>query len=559
VVPVRADHRGQLKGFVHDESASGQTLFVEPVTVLELNNRLQILRREEQREEERILRRLSEGVRREAGALAANQAILARLDFLAAAGRFTRQCDGVAPELVAEPLIDLRGARHPLLLFQGDGSPRESGAVPVDLRLGEGQEALVISGPNTGGKTVALKTVGLLLLLVRSGLPIPCGPGSRLHLFERIFADIGDEQSIEANLSTFSGHLSRVRRILAAADGEALVLLDEAGTGTDPAEGGALAMAVLDALRRRGTRVILTTHLNLIKGYAALREGVENAAVEFDEATLAPTYRLHYGIPGASSAFAIARSLGLPEEVLAAAEGYLGTGEREGLSLVEELNRQRRELAAELAEARVLTGRAREERERRRRLLEELEGQKQTILEKARRRGEQTVRESERKLRAVLREARELASTPRDEARLGRELTAVRGELAELRPEPQRRGKSPREVSAGEILRITALGTEGEVTKVLDGAAELSVGGKKLRLPLEQLEQLSPRRFARKGGRASVRGHIEREGFQPKLLLVGKRLEDALLLLERFLDDALLQGWREVEVVHGSGEGVLPT
>ncbi|HKK00905.1 MAG TPA: endonuclease MutS2, partial [Desulfuromonadales bacterium] len=269
VVPVRADHRGQLKGFVHDESASGQTLFVEPVAVLELNNRLQTLRREEQREEERILRRLSAGVRRESESLAANQAILARLDFLAAAGRFSRQCDGVAPELVAEPLIDLHGARHPLLLFQSDGSPREGGAVPVDLRLGEGQEVLVISGPNTGGKTVALKTVGLLLLLVRSGLPIPCRVGSRVHLFERIFADIGDEQSIEASLSTYAGHLHNLKAIVEGADERTLVLIDELGSGTDPEEGAALSQAILEGVLERGARGLVTTHLAPLKVFAS--------------------------------------------------------------------------------------------------------------------------------------------------------------------------------------------------------------------------------------------------------------------------------------------------
>ncbi|MBE0596275.1 MAG: endonuclease MutS2, partial [Desulfuromonadales bacterium] len=298
VVPVRSDHRGQLKGFIHDESASGQTLYLEPTAVLESNNRLQSLLREEKREEEKILRRLAEGVRREGLALATNQQILARFDFLAAVASFSRQCRATIPQLTTEPLLELRGARHPLLLLNPDGTPRAGEAIPVDLLLGAERDTLVISGPNTGGKTVALKTVGLLLLMVRSGLPLPCAEGSRVHLFARVFADIGDEQSIEANLSTFSGHLSRIRRILAEADGDSLVLLDEAGTGTDPAEGGALALAVLDTLRQRGARTVVTTHLNLIKGYAHLQGGVDNAAVEFDSRTLAPTYRLHYGIPG---------------------------------------------------------------------------------------------------------------------------------------------------------------------------------------------------------------------------------------------------------------------
>jgi DNA mismatch repair protein MutS2 len=558
VVPVRADHRGQVKGFVHDESASGQTLYVEPAAVLERNNELRALLREEKREEERILRRLSDAVREDAEALRTNQEILARLDFTAAAGRFSQRSDAAAPRLAGEPLIELRAARHPLLLFHPDGESRPEGAVPIDLLLGEGSDTLVVSGPNTGGKTVALKTAGLLLLMVRSGLHIPCAPDSRVHLFGRIFADIGDEQSIEESLSTFSGHLTRIRRILEEADGDSLVLLDEAGTGTDPAEGGALALAVLDSLRERGARAIVTTHLNLVKGYAHLREGVENAAVEFDARTLAPTYRLHYGIPGASSAFTIARILGLPEEVLSRASGYLGEGEREGLDLTEELNRLAKEMEQDRAEARALRERAEQEREKRKRLLAELEEQKSAILEKAKRRGERVVRDAEKRVKDLIDQARERAGDTRAQADLAGGMRAVREELTALRPEPRRRGSVPKEVESGEILLITALGAEGEVARVQGGEVELAVHGKKLRLPLTALEQFTPRRFAGKGsGRTTVRSRVERESAESKLLLVGKRMEAALLLLDRFLDDALIHGLREVEVVHGAGEGIL--
>ncbi|MEJ2699025.1 MAG: endonuclease MutS2 [Desulfuromonadales bacterium] len=558
VVPVRSDHRGQVKGFIHDESASGQTLYVEPTSVLERNNELQTLQREENREIERILRRLSARVRQEAEALRTNQEILARLDFIAAAGRFSLLSDGVAPRLSAKPLIKLKAARHPLLLFHPDGDLRERPAVPVDLRLEEESDTLVISGPNTGGKTVALKTVGLLVLMVRSGLHVPCHPDSRVHPFGHIFADIGDEQSIEENLSTFSGHLTRIRRILREAGPDSLVLLDEAGTGTDPAEGGALALAALDALRERGVRTVVTTHLNLVKGYAHLRSGVENAAVEFDPITLAPTYRLHYGIPGASAAFTIARQLGLPEEVLERAAGYMGEGAREGLDLVEELNRLRRELEGDREEARRLRERARQERVRRKELLEQLEDQKGAILAKAVRRGEQLVREAERKIKTLLREAQEAAPEPREQARLAGGVREAREDLARSAPEPHRQGRRPVEVGRGEILRITALGTEGEVTRVLEGEAELSVQGKKLRLPFAGLEQFSPRRFAgKKRGASKVRSNVERGGLQPRLLLVGKRVDEALPLLDRFLDDALLHGLGEVEVVHGAGEGIL--
>lgn len=556
VLPVRADHRGQVKGFIHDESASGQTLFVEPVAVLEWNNELHSLAREEKREEERILRRLSDQVRRQAESLTRNQELLAHFDLRSAAGLFARACGAVAPRLAATPLLELRQAKHPLLLFHPDGRKREQPVTAVDLLLGEAADTLVISGPNTGGKTVALKTIGLLALMVRSGLPIPCHPDSRIGLFDRVFADIGDEQSIEENLSTFSGHLRRIGRILEEADGNSLVLMDEVGTGTDPAEGGALAMAILDSLRRRGARTVVTTHLNLVKGYAHLQAGVENAAVEFDRQTLAPTYRLHYGIPGASNAFTIARRLGIPEEVLERAGTYLGQGEREGLELLEELNRLRKDLDRELAEATTLKRRAEQEREKRRKLLHELEEQKRKLLDQATRRGEQLVREAQQKLKEVLREAGTATVDARSQARLTAELREIGEGLTELRPEPARRGQAPREVQIGELLRIPALNTEGEVLRRDGETVELSIQGKKLRLSLAQLESFSPRRFAQRG-EGKIRGRIEREGFSPRLLLVGKRVEDALLLLDRFLDDALLHHQRQVEVVHGSGEGIL--
>jgi len=558
VVPVRADHRGQVKGFIHDESASGQTLYIEPTLVLEANNDLQTALREEKREEERVLRRLAAAVRGVAGELATNQELLARLDSYAAIGRFARQAGACAPQLSDEPCLELRGARHPLLLFAADGSPRPDHAVPIDLLLGSGCEVLVISGPNTGGKTVALKTAGLLQLMVAAGLPIPCRPESRVHLFGRVFADIGDEQSIEAALSTFSGHLTRMRAILAAADGDSLVLIDEAGTGTDPAEGAALALALLDELRERGARVILTTHLNLIKGYAQLQEQVENAAVEFDPQTLAPTYRLHYGIPGASSAFTIARLLGLPVAVLDRAQAYLGNDEREGLDLIERLNRLTREVAEEREAARQLRAQADQDREKRRRLLADLEQERRRILEKATRRGETLVRQAEDRLRALLDTAAQAGSAaPPLRAELLGQLREVRTEVAAQQPEAARQAEAPREVAVGERVRIVALDTEAEVLRCSGETVELSVAGKKLRLTLAALEAYRPRRFAREAGPVQVRSKVERGGFEPKLVLVGQRVDAALERLDKFLDDALLQGLREVEVVHGSGEGIL--
>lgn len=552
VLPVRTDHSGRLRGFVHDVSASGQTLYLEPAAALDGNNRLQTVLREAQREEERILLQLSAMVRAARGELAGNQAILATLDLRQATARFARAIDAVIPQLTDQPLLELTAARHPLLALQlGEA------VVPIDLRLGESDQVLVISGPNTGGKTLALKTAGLLVVMARAGLPLPCAAGSRLFPFAPVLADIGDEQSIESSLSTFSGHLHRVRTILATADEQTLVLLDELGTGTDPGEGGALALAVLDQLRRCGARTIATTHLHLIKGYAHLEDGVENAAVEFDTETLQPSFRLHYGIPGASHAFTIARRLGLPAELLARAASYLGHGEREGLAVLERLQVLRAALDQELQATGSLRRQAEQEHDRQRRLREELETRQRAILEDVRQRGSRLLSEAETQLRALFRAARQGEAVPaREQARLTGELRALRRELPQPMATPQ--GVVPRTVAPNELLFVTALGVDARVVASDRESVELEIGGKRLRQPLAALRQYQPPRFAPAPARIpKIRDRVARRAFRPRLVLVGKRAEEALALVAAFLDEALLHGARHLEIVHGAGEGVL--
>ncbi|PLY00225.1 MAG: endonuclease MutS2 [Desulfuromonas sp.] len=556
VLPVKADFKGQVRGFVHDTSATGQTLFVEPEQTLEKNNRLQSLLSEEKQEELRILQELSWLVAEERQQILINQEILTHLDLRVASGKFARACGGQVPHLVAEPIVDLRAAVHPLLLFASDGRPEAGPVVPIDLKVGADRSVLIMSGPNTGGKTVALKTVGLLLLMLRAGLPVPCHPDSRLHLFSRLFADIGDEQSIEEHLSTFSGHLTRLSRILKEADDDSLVLFDEAGTGTDPGEGAALIIAAVDSLRERGSKVVLTTHLNLLKGYAQLHDDVENAAVEFDPDTLRPTYRLHYGIPGESGAFTIARHYGLPEDVLARAESYLGTGEQEGRELISRLNELVRVLEAERSEASAELESARRERNKRKTLLREVEEQKSELLNKALRRGEQLVREAEREVRELLSRADQVERLP-EQAEVVSAVKGVGEKLKQARKPVAETKKQVKNTEPGEILKVATLGVDGEVVEVAGNKVELNVQGKKMRLTLDKVEQYSPRRFAAKKNTATVRGKVERDRFDPRLLLVGKRVDAAVPELERFLDDALLEGVSEVEVVHGSGEGIL--
>lgn len=477
VVPVRADRRGMLRGFVHDESSSGQTLYIEPTETLEANNELGHLLREEQREVHRVLERLSAAVRRATGELRKNQEILALLDLRSAAGRLSRDYDGCAPRLCAEAEFNLREARHPLLLFDTEGEASPGKAVPINLQLGCQSRVLVISGPNTGGKTVALKTLGLLQLMLASGLHIPCHPDSRTCLFGKVLADIGDEQSIASNLSTFSGHLTQVKAILEAADDSSLVLLDEVGTGTDPAEGGALAMALLELLREQGAKTVVTTHLNLVKGYAQLADEVENAAVEFDPQTLEPTYRLHYGVPGASGAFTIARLLGLPEALLQRAQQYLEPGEQSGQALLDELNNLLQQARVDAEEADLLRRRARDEREKRKLLLKEFEEQRRSLLDKARKDARKLVHQAEEKLQRLLAEAEnEGLSTPRQAA-----LTSAIRDVAaapEVLSEPLLKNKLQRQPVVGELVRHRRLGADGEVVRIAGHDLELLIGGK---------------------------------------------------------------------------------
>ncbi len=556
VLPVRTDHSGRLKGFVHDVSASGQTLYLEPTAALESNNRVQTLLRKIVREEERILTLLTASVREVRAELVVNQGVLAHLDLRQAIARLGLELDATVPELASVPLLDLRDVKHPLLVMAQRADQGTDNVIPIDLRLPEDCSVLIISGPNTGGKTVALKTAGLLILMVRSGLPIPCAPGSRLFPFAPVMADIGDEQSIEHNLSTFSGHLLRLRRILERADGGTLVLMDELGTGTDPGEGSALALAAVDSLRAAGARVMATTHLHVVKGYAQLETEVENAAVEFDPETLQPTFRLHYGIPGASHAFTIARRIGLPEKVLVDAVEYLGQGEREGVAIIERLQTLRSSLEDELNSAQQLRSEAETERRQSQSQREELDVKRQKILEETRQQGVRLLADAERQLQTLFKSVPAGQIQPKDRAALTGEMRALKAAL----PQPVAQGPEqiPENVELREKLYVPALGVEAEVVRVDGDRVELLAGGKKLRQSMSALRQFQPRRYAQpQSSTPRIRDRVPRTAFLPRLVLVGKRVEEAQALLDRFIDEALLHGEQNLEVVHGAGQGIL--
>ncbi len=556
VVPLKSDCRGQVKGFVQDESASGQTLYIEPSQVLEGNNRLQQLAREEQREERRILLQLAGLVRRDSAVLDKNQTLLGQIDLRFAAARLSRNYAGCRPELVDESIIELKQVRHPLLM-EVEGRFDLSAAVAVDILLKDGCQALVISGPNTGGKSVALKTLGLLLLMVRSGLHIPCHPESRFHLYRHLYVDIGDEQSIEESLSTFSGHLLKVREILEKADAETLVLLDEAGTGTDPAEGSALVQAVLDQLCQQGAKVLLTTHLGQLKHFADGHAAIENAAVDFDPETLAPTYRLRYGIPGASSALTTAKRLGLPDPVIQRAVQYLGAEEHDHSVLLTRLNERQQQLDQELSLVKQSRIEADIAQQLRKRQLNQIKGKKQEILTRATRQAEELITATEARMK-TLRKRQPGSVSPQQAIADREELTVAREELTPFKPKQKKVGVVPEELKVGEIVQVFSLGIEAQVERLHGESVELRVGSKWMRQPLNALEQFKPRRFVVPTNKSESvsRTVIERQ-ISTRLKLIGQRVDEALAHLERFIDDALLHNLQQVEIIHGAGEGIL--
>ena len=579
-VPVKAEHRGAFGGIVHDTSASGATLFMEPQSVVDLGNELKELAIKEDQEVTRILTRLTESVSRVGVTLLVTAETLGEIDFIAARAKLAHQHQAVEPGLNRSGLTRLLSARHPLI------DPNL--VVPIDVELGTPQNSvLLITGPNTGGKTVSLKTTGLLTLMAQSGLHIPAAR-AEMNVFDQVFADIGDEQSLQQSLSTFSGHISNIVRILEGLRANALVLLDEIGAGTDPGEGASLARAILDHLRARNARVIATSHYGELKTYAFTTEGVQNASVEFDEATLAPTYRLLQGIPGSSNAFAIAGRLGIPASVLEGAR--LGvTGTDDTADVLRELEGSRRQAVADAREAE----RARVEAQMlRRRYHEEL-----TALETLRREARQaaeaearaTIKRAQDKFDNVLTEVRRANSEGRQTERarraikdIGQDLqSAIRRRNQDEQVQRLIESAPDRSLRRGDRVRIMPLGMDGELLEDSrdDSPLPVQVGAMRVSVPpasLRLLGQDAPpapdkKGLARQappppklgaGGRADdeVQPNVAIQkamDITPQLTLLGQRADEAVQNVERYLDDAYAVGLTRARLVHGKGTGAL--
>jgi DNA mismatch repair protein MutS2 len=564
-LPVKAEYRHAFKGIVHDLSASGQTAFMEPLPVVELGNDLREAERIEQMEVLRVLTTLSLLVGRYATPLLTALDAAARLDAIFARASFARATDAVEPEVADDGPLRLLGARHPLL---------GADAVPIDLTLGEqGETALLITGPNTGGKTVTLKTIGLFLLMAQSGLHVPAAPGTRLPRVEQVFADIGDEQSIEQSLSTFSGHMMNIVRVVKEAGKRALVLLDEVGAGTDPAEGAALAKAILLELQSRGCRIVATTHYGELKAFAQVTPGFANASVEFDMETLRPTYRVITGLPGSSNALAIAQRLGLPKAIVARAREQMGEGAQAMEQVLKQAEAVRRALDRERTAAEVARRQSEATSARLARDKQELDERRTAALAKAREEATAVVQRARQEsgalledLRAAVRQQR-APETPAQDNTAG--LTKARratkdvlgGLEATLRelpaapaPPPQNEKPTLARVVAGQEVLVRSVNARGLVLQPGHGddVVEVQVGIMKVRVPLSDLEDAP--RAARPTPAVSA---VAAKQPNPELYLLGQRADEATERVTDYLDLAAKTGLTRVRIVHGHGTGAL--
>jgi len=554
-IPIKSEHRPHFPGIVHDSSASGATVFIEPTSVVEMGNDLKELAAKEQQEIERILRRLTGLLKASAPEIQVALAALARLDFASAKAHLSCDMDATEPGLNREGRLDIIKARHPLL---------KGAVVPIDVELGRRFKALLITGPNTGGKTVTLKTIGLLALMAQSGLHIPAGPGSETAVFDDVFADIGDEQSIEQSLSTFSSHMTNIVNVTRRLARNSLVLLDEIGAGTDPAEGASLAKAVLDYLIERDARVAATTHYGELKEYAFVREGIENASVEFDVRTLQPTYRLMIGVPGSSNAFAIASRLGLPLQIIhSAKEMVRGEASEEIIRKIEQTHRAatEREQLAERRSRDVETLKSRYEQR-----LEELETLRREMRQQLAEEVDRRVRERIEELDEIIEELKKQPEVSQKKLQQGRErfkrrVKEIRQEVEELLPPPYEETGEPFVLKAGDLVLLTTFGINGELlNNPGEGDALVMVGSMKVSVPFDLLRPT--RHPEKKEEPAAAGGAMEIASskvgsISAELKLIAQRVEQALINLDKYLDDAYLAGLPSVRIIHGKGTGAL--
>lgn len=561
VLVIKEEYKRKVRGLIHDQSASGASLFIEPLETLEDNNRVRELQAQEAKEVERILRALTDLIRGSIDVIDSDVRLLGELDLVYAKAVLSKALHAHQPELAENAFISIAKGRHPLLLLRMG----EKNTVPLDVDLGDSLHTLIISGPNAGGKTVALKTIGLLALMVQSGLHIPALPHSKIGKIKRIYASIGDQQSIENDLSTFSSHLASLKAIAESADEHSLVLIDEIGAGTDPEEGNALAMALLERLTQSGSLSVVTTHQSALKAFAYRTDGIENSSMEFDVQTLRPTYHFRVGIPGSSYAFEIAQRMGLPVQLIEKARSLVGAQKEklEGLILeLEEKIQQQAELIhqadlketefrslAELYRERTETFR-REEKQLKKRAVAEAE----EILRNANAAVERTIKE----IREQQAQRESIRTAKQEISEQFQKIEQIKGEVLAQDDQPnESETDDSTPIAIGDSAQWVNGSTSGTVISEPDkrGRVLLQAGSAKVRVPLAELKKLAPKK-RHSYGRVNIQ--IERpEVYKNEVDLRGMRAEEAREAVDRFLDEALLAGIKEVRVIHGKGTGSL--
>ncbi len=561
VVPVKSECRNDVPGLVHDVSASGGTYFIEPMSAVNANNALRELELKEKKEIERILAELSAEAAAHRGDIELNFDMLVRLDVIFAKAKLAYRMRAWAPLMNDQGRVELRNARHPLI------DPKT--VVPISLRLGTDFDTMIITGPNTGGKTVTLKTVGLLTLMAECGLHIPAGDGSQLSTFDAILADIGDEQSIAQSLSTFSSHMRTIVDVVAQCDDRTLVLFDELGAGTDPAEGAALAMAIIEFCRKMGSRVVATTHYAELKLYAMRTQGVINASCEFDVETLRPTYKLLIGIPGKSNAFAISRKLGLSEDILKEANDLVGKSDKDFEDVLSQLEQQRQQMESARVEAERLRRETAKIKEQSEEYHTQLRREKEKAMEVARREAQQIIEDARREanaaseeIKAIKKQLSESADTSninQRQAELRRNLNAAQSRIRSQEPQKER-PQPARDILVGDTVELLKLGTKASVIAInKDGTYQLQAGILKMSAKKDEiylLEQDNP--YKEKHVRPAHSGReMKMTAMSSEIDLRGMDTIEAVCVLDRYMDEAMRSNLQTVRIIHGKGTGAV--
>ncbi len=563
-VPVKAEYRTQVPGMVHDQSSSGSTLFIEPMSVVKLNNDLRELELQERQEMDLMLSALSARVSEHTDELQSDEALLSELDFIFARAQLSLSYNGSEPDFNTEGRIRIKKGRHPLL------DPKQ--VVPVDIRLGDDFTMLVISGPNTGGKTVSLKTVGLFTLLGQAGLHIPAEEHSELSVFKEVFADIGDEQSIEQSLSTFSSHMTNIVSFWSQANEQSLILFDELGAGTDPTEGAALAIAILTDLHRRGIRTIATTHYSELKVFALSTSGVENASCEFNVDTLRPTYRLLIGIPGKSNAFAISQKLGLSQGIIDEAREHLSEQEENFEDVIASLEESRASVEKEESEIARYKEEIKQQRMDLARRQDALNESRETILENARQEAQDILRSTKDYADETIRKFNRLRKDSGSMREMEKERSALREKISENENalglsggEKTSKKLKVEDLGIGDPVRVLSLNLNGTVSTLPDQKGNLTVqmGSLNSKVNIKDLEKLDAppksrpeyRKNSRSG--ATAVNTDKSSGISPEINLIGKTKDEAIAELDKYIDDACIAHLSSIRIVHGKGSGVL--